>query len=163
MKSNYAFIDSQNLHLSVSSQGWKIDWKRFRTYLRFKYKVSKAYLFIGYIEGNSALYKELQDSGFICIWKPTLKSKDGVVKGNCDAELVLHTMIELENFEKAIIISGDGDFYCLIEHLLKINKLERLLVPNEYKYSALLKTKEIKEYTDFVNELRLKINKRDLL
>ena len=159
MENNYAFIDSQNLHLSVLSQGWKIDWKRFRVYLRFKYNVQKAYLFIGYIEGNNGLYKELQESGFICIWKTVLKYKDGTIKGNVDAELVLNTMIELNNFKKAIIVSGDGDFFCLIEYLLKINKLERLLIPNEHKYSALLKSKDIRYHTDFISELKNKIGK----
>jgi uncharacterized LabA/DUF88 family protein len=38
----------------------------------------------------------------------------GRVKGNVDAELVLHTMIEYDNYSKAIIISGDGDFFCLV-------------------------------------------------
>ena len=82
MKNNYAFIDSQNLYLSVQSQGWKIDWKKFRTYLSEKYNIEKAYLFIGMIEGNNRLYLELQDAGFLCVWKPTLKYKDGTVKGN---------------------------------------------------------------------------------
>lgn len=30
---NYAFIDSQNLNLGVKSQGWKLDWRKFRQYL----------------------------------------------------------------------------------------------------------------------------------
>lgn len=76
MKMNYAFIDSQNLHLSIESQGWKIDWKKFRVYLKEKYNIDKAYLFIGFIQGNSNLYKSLQEAEFICIWKPTLIYKD---------------------------------------------------------------------------------------
>jgi uncharacterized LabA/DUF88 family protein len=157
MKNNYAFIDSQNVYLSVKEQGWQIDWKKFRIYLRFKYNISKAYLCIGYIEGNSDLYKELQEAGFICIWKTVLKYKDGMIKGNVDAELVLNTMIEKDNFNKAVIISGDGDFFCLIEHLLKINKLEKLLIPNKQKYSALLKRKDIRGHTDFISDLKNKI------
>jgi len=52
-----------------------------------------------------------------------------------DAELVLHSMIEYANFEKAIIITGDGDFACLIEYFVKMKKLKRLLVPNINKFS----------------------------
>ena len=52
----YAFIDSQNLNLGVRSQGWKLDWRKFRQYLRNKYGVVKAYLFIGQIAGNESLY-----------------------------------------------------------------------------------------------------------
>ena len=41
---NYAFIDAQNVHLGIKSLGWKIDWKKFRVYLKDKYKVANAYL-----------------------------------------------------------------------------------------------------------------------
>ena len=60
------------------------------------------------------------------------------IKGNVDAELVLHTMIEYKNYDKAIIVSGDGDFYCLIEYLANNNKLAKIIVPNK-KYSSLLR------------------------
>src|SRR3989339_126057 len=121
-ENNYAFIDSQNLNLGVRSRGWVLDFSRFRIFLRDKYGVGKAYLFIGYVPGNQMLYTELQKAGYICIFKPTLEIKeDGKIKikGNVDAELVLHTMIEYPNYQKAIIVSGDGDFYCLFEYLDK--------------------------------------------
>lgn len=70
-ENNYAFIDSQNLNLSIRELGWKLDWRRFRIYLKEKYNVTKAFLFIGFVEGNNDLYKFLQDAGFICIFKPT--------------------------------------------------------------------------------------------
>src|SRR3989338_8104540 len=126
----YAFIDSQNLNLGVRSQGWKLDWSKFRQYFRNKYKVTKAFTFIGYKPGNELLYTEMQEMGFIVILKPTLELPDGTVKGNVDAELVLHTMIQFKYFNKAIIISGDGDFYCLVEYLVSKNKLLLLLAPN---------------------------------
>ena len=82
----------------------------------------KAFLFIGYKPGNEALYTQMQQMGYVVILKPTLELADGTVKGNVDAELVLHTMIEYKNFDKAIIVSGDGDFHCLVEYLVqKIN------------------------------------------
>lgn len=136
---NYAFIDSQNVYLSVKNQGWKVDYSKLIIYLKDKYKVSKAYLFMGYLDGNQQLYKKLQEDGFIVIFKPTLVNKDGSTKGNCDAELVLHTMIEYQNYDKAVIISGDGDFFCLVQYLKENDKLEAILVPDQRKYSALLK------------------------
>lgn len=136
----YAFIDSQNLNLGVKSLGWKLDWRKFRQYLRNKYNVSKAYLFIGQVAGNESLYASLQEYGFILIFKPTLEHLiDGKIqiKGNVDAELVLHTMIQYNKYSQAVIVSGDGDFHCLIEYLDQKNKLHRVLVPNK-KYSKLL-------------------------
>ena len=136
---NYAFIDSQNLNLSIIDQGWKLDYKRFRKYLDDKYKVKKAFLFIGFIATQQTLYTALQQQGYILVFKPTLALKDGKVKGNVDAELVLHTMIEWNNYDKAVLITGDGDFHCLVEHLKIKNKLEKLLIPNRNKNSALLR------------------------
>lgn len=113
----YAFIDSQNLNLGVRSQGWKLDWRKFRQYLRNKYGVVKTYLFIGQVAGNESLYAFLQECGYILIFKPTLYRHAGnktIIKGNVDAELVLHTMIQYKNYHQAIIVTGDGDFHCLI-------------------------------------------------
>jgi uncharacterized LabA/DUF88 family protein len=153
---NFAFIDSNNVYLSIKSQGWHINWERFRIYLKEHYNVITAYLFIGYIEGNNDVYIRLQKAGFICIFKPVLTYKDGTIKGNVDAELVLHTMIQLPNFNKAVIVTGDGDFYCLVQHLLEQNKLQTVLVPNRHKYSALLK-KFAKKNIAFMNDLKEKI------
>lgn len=140
MQKVFAFIDSQNLNLGVRSQGWTLDFKRFRVYLKDKFQVNKAFLFIGYIPENKDLYKYLKESGYQIIFKPVLKSRQPKVKtkGNVDAELVLHTMIQLPKFSKAIIVSGDGDFYCLIEYLYRKQKLKKLIVPNR-KYSSLLR------------------------
>lgn len=144
MQKTYAFIDSQNVNLGIRSLGWKLDWRKFRQYVRNKYNVTNAYLFIGYKPGNEALYAHLQQMGFIVILKPTLELPDKSVKGNVDAELVLHTMIQYENYDKALIISGDGDFYCLVEYLESKNKLLHILTPNQ-RYSRLYK-----KYSGFV-------------
>ncbi|NMB48234.1 NYN domain-containing protein [Candidatus Kuenenbacteria bacterium] len=151
-ETNYAFIDSQNLNLGIKSQGWVLDFARFRVFLKDKYKVEKAFLFIGYVPNNQFLYTELQKAGYICIFKPTLVIKNNgevKIKGNVDAELVLHAMIEYSNYNQAIIVSGDGDFHCLIEHLSKNNKLAKIIVPN-FKYSSLLK-----EFSYFIVNIQL--------
>ena len=143
----YAFIDSQNLHLGILQSNWKLDYQKFRNYLKTKYNVSKAYIFIGYVPENTNLYKHLQEAGFILIFKPVLKINKGkhiTYKGNVDAELVLHAMIQFPNYDKAIIVSGDGDFRCLIEYLKSEEKLLKILVPNE-KYSSLLR-----EFAQFI-------------
>ena len=156
-ENNYAFIDSQNLNLSIQSLGWKLNFKRFRVYLQEKYSVQKAFLFIGFIDGNNDLYASLQEAGFILIFRPTLKYKDGTTKGNCDAELVLQTMIEFPNYERAVIVTGDGDFYCLVKYLIEKEKLSALVIPNRFKYSALLKFKAFRPHLRFMNDLEGKL------
>jgi uncharacterized LabA/DUF88 family protein len=152
---NYAFIDGTNLYLGVKNQGWKVDFKKFRIFLKDKYKVNKAFLFIGYVAGNESLYKNLQEAGYICIFKPTMEIKEKrKIKGNVDAELVLYAMIEYNNYDKAIIVSGDGDFYCLIEYLINHDKLLKIIVPTE-RYSSLLR--KFSSYIVNINLFRSKI------
>ncbi len=140
-KPNYAFIDSQNLHLGVRSLGWKLDYKKFRLYLRNKYNVHEAYLFIGKTDGNQDLYTSLQQAGYTLIFKPTVayfENGKKTMKGNVDAELVLYASAKLYgDYDKAIIVSGDGDFYCLAEYLEEQHKLLRIITPNR-RYSKLL-------------------------
>src|SRR4030042_5139950 len=111
-QNNYAFIDSQNLNLSIRTQGWTLDFRNFRQYLGRRYGIAKAFVFIGYVYENQALYTGLQEDGYILVFKPTLKLPSGKVKGNVDAEIVLYAMIEYKNYDKALIVTGDGDFYC---------------------------------------------------
>ena len=154
-KDNFAFIDSQNLNLAIKEQGWKLDFKRFRVYLNDKYSVTRAFIFIGFVPTNQSLYTSLQEYGYILIFKPTLVLPSGQVKGNIDAELVLHVMIEYSNYDKAVIVTGDGDFHCLIEYLAKQGKLEKLIVPDRYKYSSLLR--KFSGGMAFMNDLKGKL------
>lgn len=153
----YAFIDSQNLNLGVQKFGWKLDWRKFRSFLEQKYGVSKAFMFIGYIPENEALYEQMHEAGYSVVLKPTFdltkprteltdqsdhhskqqETEDKKhVKGNIDAELVLWAMKEMSNYDKAIIVSGDGDFYSLIEYLEGKGRLLHLLAPTGH-YSSL--------------------------
>ena len=150
----YAFIDSQNLNLGTSKNiyrgkgrhskliynGWKLDFRKFRRYLFDKFRVNKAFLFIGYIKQNEKMYARLKSSGYELIFKPTVKDDQGKPKGNVDAELVLYSAkIEYDNYDRAVIVSGDGDFYCLHEYLEKNKKLMGIVIPNEKTESSLLK------------------------
>ena len=113
------------------------------------------------MKGNEELYTYLQKSGYILIFKPTLELRKGertIIKGNVDAELVLHSSaIEYSNFDNAVIVSGDGDFHCLYEFMIERNKLNFILIPNKNRYSSLLK--KFAKYIHFLNNDREKIKK----
>lgn len=154
---NYAFIDSQNLNLGVKKLGWNLDFRKFRVYLREKYRVSKAYMFLGYLPENQKMYSNLQAVGYILIFKPILiNKKDSQVKGNVDAELVLQVMIDYKKYNKAIIVSSDGDFRCLIEYLYDNKKLEKVISPDIKNCSVLLK-KSAREKIVFMDNLNKKL------
>jgi len=163
----YAFIDSQNLNLGTCKdirnkngkliyKGWKLDFKKFRIYLKDKFHVSKAFIFIGYMKENRYLYRSLERFGFELVYKATIKNGLGKAKGNVDAELVLHAAaIEFNNYDKAVIVSGDGDFCCLHEYLKSKNKLLNIVIPNPYSESSLLKL--FQKYKIMLNREREKI------
>lgn len=143
MSKVFAFIDGQNLRMGIRTEGWELDYRKFRLYLTNKYGVSRAYLFIGQMPGNESMYRHFQEMGYILVFKPTMPIQKGnktIVKGNVDAELVLHaSAITFDQYDKAIIVSNDGDFYCLLEYLEQKGKLLRLLAPNKH-YSGLLRS-----------------------
>ena len=157
---NYAFIDGQNLYLGIRELGWKLDYKRFRVYLKEKYGVAKAYMFMGFLPANQELYSFLQSIGYILIFKPIIPNEDGQVKGNCDAELVLQAMIDFSKYDQAVIVTGDGDFYCLVKHLDRQGKLRKILAPSTESCSSLL-TKTagsmVGKKVAFVGDLRHKL------
>lgn len=162
----YAFIDSQNLNLGTSKdiytgkkriyRGWKLDFRKFRQYLTDKFRVTRAFLFIGYIPQNQSLYRHLTSFGYTLVFKPTTKDRLGKPKGNVDAELVLHAVrIEYDHYDQAVIVSGDGDFYCLHEYLQKQGRLLRIIIPNAKSESSLLK--KFQNYKTFLIHERNKL------
>mgnify|MGYP001347231469 CR=1 FL=1 len=161
----YAFIDSQNLNLGVQRVGWKMDWRKLRQFLANKYGVTKAYMFIGYISDNEDMYNQLHEAGYLIVLKPTVetaqtddKQAKPQVKGNIDAELVLYAMKEMPNYAQAIIVSGDGDFYCLVEYLESKKRLKAIMTPN-WKYSTLLKPYE--KYVIRLDQKRQELEHKD--
>lgn len=141
---NIVYIDGANLHLGFKTLGRELDYKRFRRWLLDKYKIHTAYIFMGYIPEQKSLYDYLENCGFELIFKETVKQK-GVVKGNADAEMILKTVRDFyeEDTESVTLISGDGDFSCLVDFLLEKQIFGRLMIPNIKYCSYLLRKKQI--------------------
>lgn len=160
---NYAFIDGQNLHAGVESLGWKLDHKKFREYLRTELGVKKAYMFLGFMEEYQPLYSALQEAGYILHFKPLIRTEDNVIKGNVDADMVLQAMVDIERYDQAVIVSGDGDFAGLIRHLASVEKLRQVVIPNRSNSSSLFKRMDEynEQYFTFMNDLRGRLAYKD--
>lgn len=156
----YAYIDSQNVNVTTQKHGWKMNWARFRKFLEEKYGVTKAYMFIGYVPEFEAMYEQLHQQGYAIVLKPTFdmtrprqdesdlpEEEKRPIKGNIDAELVLWAMKDISQYDKAIIVSGDGDFFSLVEYLESKGRLAKILPPTG-QYSSLYN-----KYDDFVERL----------
>ena len=146
-----------------------MNWAKFRQWLTDEYGVTKAYMFIGYVPEFEAMYEQLHQQGYAIVLKPTFdmtrpqpeeqvgdteEHEKKPVKGNIDAELVLWAMKDFAAYDKAIVVSGDGDFYCLVEYLDEQKKLLKLLAPTR-KYSSLYN--KFEQYVE-----RLDMHRRDL-
>ncbi len=152
---NFAYIDGANLDKAIKELGWSLDYKRFRVWLSEKYKIKRAYIFIGLISKYKNLYTYLQESGFTLIFKEVIYDGTGKPKGNCDADLVLQAVSDTyqNNFEKAIIVASDGDYAGLVKFIEERNKLLVVLSPNtKEKCSILLKRTGVK--ISYINDQR---------
>jgi uncharacterized LabA/DUF88 family protein len=138
-KTNYAFIDAQNLHLGSRDAGISLDYKRFHIFLKEKYNIERAYLFIGYLPKNRELYDKLQDNGYLLKFKPVLPAKNGQKqKGDIDADLAFNVMRYYKEYDLAVIVTSDGDFDTVVNYLRKKKKLRAVISPNKEKCSRLL-------------------------
>jgi len=143
---NLAFIDGQNLYMNTAKKEinpWRVDLARFRIYLERKYNVSKAYYFLGYVQKvNQELYEEIQNAGFVLVFREHNPAMVGKKKGNVDADIIFNIMKRLyrqEKFNKVVLISGDGDYKLLVDFLIEENKFEKILFPDRQYRSSLYK------------------------
>ncbi len=98
-------------------------------------------------------YKKLKEFGYELYLRPVkLYEQDGEStkrKADCDAEMTFYLMKEKDNFERVVILSGDGDFLPVLKYLKTIGK--EVIVLARGKRTA----KEIKQlaggnFRDFV-------------
>jgi uncharacterized LabA/DUF88 family protein len=96
------------------------------------------------VPSRAKFYSYLQDCGYKIIFKQTI-TFNGVVKGNCDAELVLRCVSDfyLKNYDEAMLVTGDGDFGCLVEFLKENNAIHGLVSPDLNRCSILLRNKNV--------------------
>lgn len=130
---------------------------KFRTYLKYKYHISEAYYILGYVsEEEQDLYNNLQKAGFIVSFKehnPALKSQK---KGNIDADIVFEIMknlIDNKDFDKIVLISGDGDYKKVVNYLIEKEKFKKVLFPNKKFASSLYKNLG-SEFYDYLDNLK---------
>jgi uncharacterized LabA/DUF88 family protein len=165
-KPNIAFVDAQNLHFGTTKchicaerkkidikeiklsdcscgNAWRVSLPKFRVYLKEKYHVSEAYYFLGYLdEKNDDLYKDIQKAGFIVIFKEHTKLHKSAKKGNVDTDLVFEVMrnlVDNNDFDRIILVSGDGDYKRLVNYLISKDRFKKILFPNKKFASSLYK------------------------
>lgn len=156
------YIDGTNLHKGIQELGWELDYSRFYIWLTEKYKAQRVYMFLGYIQKHEPLYNRLAKIGYQLIFKEVTTHK-GKPKGNCDAEMVLQVVKDIyeENASQIILVTGDGDFACLVDFLVERNCFDRILVPCKVYCSYLLRKRNVPLVFLENPRLRNRIKKKD--
>jgi uncharacterized LabA/DUF88 family protein len=160
-ENNIAFIDWQNLHLWTLSENWTIDFSKFRTYLREKYKIHEAFYFLWFISSQEQeLYDRLIRSWFIVIFREHSTHLKWKKKWNVDVDIVFEIMrniIDRRDFDKIVLVSWDWDYIKLVKYLIQKNILKKILFPNR-TYSSLYKSIKDHYWLNLsLNEIRWKI------
>ena len=148
MMNNLAYIDGQNLFMGTTKRdpSWVVDLSKLRVYLEKKYHVVKAYYYLGVVQNGEkfeSLYEKIQDAGFILVFREHNSAMLGTKKGNVDSDIIFSVMKRLyrkEEFDKVVLVSGDGDYKMLVDFLIEENKLEKVLFPKRKYASSLYKS-----------------------
>ncbi|PIR87978.1 MAG: hypothetical protein COU10_01710 [Candidatus Harrisonbacteria bacterium CG10_big_fil_rev_8_21_14_0_10_45_28] len=161
-ESNYAFIDGQNLYMGTAKRekfSWFVDLAKLRVYLRKKYNVSEAFYFLGYVvDGNERLYEHIQRAGFVLHFREHSSVMLGRKKGNVDSDIIFHVMKKLykrEDFQKIVLVSGDGDYKMLVDFLIEEGRFLKILFPDGGFASSLYKELGWK-YFDYLDKPTIK-------
>lgn len=163
---NYAFIDGQNFYKSVQeleaelkTLEVELDLNEFRVYLKEKHAVKVAYYFVGYIPQYRSLYTNLRKQGYELKYKEVATHED-VIKGNVDVNMTLQSMIDIKSYEKAVIITSDGDYACLVKYLQSIGKLECLIASSRGGCSYLLRKLHDRIHILYLDDIMRDLYKR---
>jgi uncharacterized LabA/DUF88 family protein len=167
-KSNIAYIDGQNLYLGTTNTDspWEVDLARFHILLKRKYNVESAYYYIGFKKPEfDSLYKEIEDAGFIVVFKSHINEMMSKKKGNIDTDLVFDVMEKMykdkDSFNSIVLVSGDGDYIKMVDFLIEEGKFKKVLFPNQQKASSLYKSITRRYFADLNKQsIRNKIGKR---
>jgi len=136
IEKNIALIDGQNLYLWTNTENWQIDFARFRIYLARKFKVEKAYYFLWFLDENEeSLYRNLQEVGFIVVFREHNANMKWKKKWNVDVDICFEMMknyADNEDFDKIVLVSGDGDYIKPVKYLIEKDKFKKILFPNKH-------------------------------
>lgn len=145
----YAFVDASNIIYGARAEGWFIDLKKLITYLKNKFKTKKVFFYYGKDSKSpekEKFLKKLESFGYILRVKE-IKRFGNKSKANCDVDLTIDALLYLDEYERAIILSGDGDFLPLYQVMKKRKKT--VIIISSPKRTA----REIKVFAgkDFIN------------
>ena len=125
-KKIYVFIDASNIIYGCTRAGWKMDFEKFIRYLKSRYKATRVFYYGGIDSENKRqlkFYELLQRLGYEVRMVPMKRFLDGTKKADIDSRMTFEIMKYLNDYDELIVCTGDGDFFWVLEYLLKEKKV----------------------------------------
>ena len=126
----YVFIDAANIFYSQRTLKWRISYERLKKYFEKECNVGKIFIYTAQDAkrlNQEKFLRMLKNNGFIIRTKPVkqIRIANGLYqwKADFDVELAMDMLDHLEQYDSAILLSGDSDFAPVIDRVKKHNKL----------------------------------------
>lgn len=131
------FVDDANLYHAYKTYGWRIDFKRFREFLKKYCDVQFINYYVAIPDKSDASFSGTQK--FLKYVKPYVKVKRKklkyipvagkmIKKGDVDVEITLDVVRSIDGLDVVVIVSGDSDYLELRNYVLKGKKKEIVFV-----------------------------------
>mgnify|MGYP001566010880 FL=1 len=149
-KKVYAFIDASNIIYGARSEGWFIDQNKLLKYLKHKFSVLKAFFYYGKDSKNpkkEAFLNKLKKFGYILRVKE-IKRFGNRMKANCDVDLTMDMLIKIKEYDKAIVLTGDGDFAPLFSYLIS-KKIQIIIISSPRRTAKEIRVIAGENHIDF--------------
>ena len=149
------FIDAANIIHCHKDIGWKVDFKKLKKYFETKCSLVAIYYYSAYLDESptqQSFFEMLSRKGYILRLKKLrrITNTDGTIqfKGNCDTDMVVDAVARMDEYDTAVIMSGDSDFISLV-NLLR-GKGKRVIVISTRWHIA----KDLIQVADFYFDLK---------
>lgn len=147
----FAFIDASNLMYGATREGWKVDFAKLMKYLKTRYQAQKVFYYAGLDPENKkqlGFYEKLQEFGYTLRLVPLKTFSDGTRKGDVDSRMTFEIMKYFGDYNQTVILTGDGDYYWVLEYLMEQKKKVKIL---SFRRRTAQELKRLvgEEFTDF--------------
>ena len=128
-------IDDSNIRKHFQEKGEQVDYKAIGASIQKNKDADYEFTFYsGYDPNNKKQVAHLEfikSLGFTMYLKPLKRVSKQKVKANLDVEIVIDLLLERENYDRVIFMSGDGDFVPLVRVLQKFGKQVKVISPRK--------------------------------
>lgn len=126
-RTTYAFVDAANvIYRDSDVKPWKIDLKKLFSYLKERFEAERVFYYGGVDNRNAVqlkLYQRLTEWGYELRLNPVKRfindRGEQYLKADVDARMAFEAMKYKDDYDHAVFLTGDGDFYWLLKYLLR--------------------------------------------